>query len=527
MPKNPKESSKAGARIVYGPDQVEFDYQHDLGDPGNFPYTRGIHPEMYARRLWTIRQYAGFGTAEESNQRYRYLLSQGTTGLSVAFDLPTQVGLDSDHALSSGEVGKVGVAIDGLQDMRQLFDGIPLADVSTSMTINATAAILMALYFTLARQQGCPLTDLRGTVQNDILKEYLARGTFIFPPGPSLRLATDVMAYCDRHAPGWNTISISGYHIREAGSTASQEIAFTLANAETYLQAASEAGLEVDAVAPRFSFFFNSHSDLFEEVAKFRAARRVWARLVRERFQATDPRSWKMRFHTQTAGSSLTSQQPHNNVVRVAYQALAAVLGGTQSLHTNSYDEALALPTEEAAGVALRTQQVLAHETGVTGVADPLGGSWYVESLTRRLEEESLDYLSRIREMGGVLTCIENGFMKKEIQEAAYAEQRRMETGDRIVIGVNHYQTDQQDPIQIHRPNPDIEAHQIERLQRARRDRDQTRVSRCLDQVRSGAGTSDNLVEPIMEAVESLATVGEISDALRDVFGEHRENVFL
>jgi methylmalonyl-CoA mutase N-terminal domain/subunit len=514
-------NNKKKPKIFYRPDKIPLDYKRDLGDPGQFPYTRGIHPKMYADRFWTMRQYAGFGTAEESNQRYRYLLSQGSTGLSVAFDLPTQIGLNSDHALSRGEVGKVGVAIDSLEDMDKLFTDIPISDISTSMTINSTAAIILALYFIIARQRNCPLKDLHGTVQNDILKEYLARGTFIFPPKPSLRLATDVMAYCHQHAPKWNTISISGYHIREAGSTAAQEIAFTLANAETYLLSAVHRGMEVDEVAPRFSFFFNSHCDLFEEVAKFRAARRVWSKLVREDFKASDPRSWKMRIHIQTAGSSLTSDQPNNNIVRVAYQALAAVLGGTQSLHTNAYDEALSLPTEEAAGMALKTQQILAHETGVTQVADPLGGSWYVEMLTRRLEEESLEYLRTIREMGGVLACIENGFIKKEIQDAAYAEQQRMETGDKTVVGVNRYRADTNDPIEIHRPDPGVESYQIRRLEHVLNNRDQSKVSQCLDRVRSVAVSSGNLMDPIIEAMESLATVGEVSNALRDVFGEH------
>ena len=519
--------NKKKPQIFYGPDEGLPDYKRDLGDPGQFPYTRGIHPGMYGDRFWTMRQYAGFGTAEESNKRYRYLLSQGSTGLSIAFDLPTQIGLDSDHPLSRGEVGKVGVAIDSLKDMDELFADIPISDISTSMTINSTAAIILALYFVMARQRNCPLKHLQGTVQNDVLKEYLARGTFIFPPEPSLRLTTDVMAYCHQHAPKWNTISISGYHIREAGSTAAQEIAFTLANAETYLQSAVNRGMEVDEFAPRFSFFFNSHCDLFEEVAKFRAARRVWSTLVREDFKASDPRSWKMRIHTQTAGSSLTSDQPNNNIVRVAYQALAAVLGGTQSLHTNAYDEALSLPTKESASTALRTQQILAHETRVTQVADPLGGSWYLESLTQRLEEESLEYLKTIREMGGVLACIENGFIKKEIQDAAYTEQQRMETGDKTIVGINRYQADTSEPIEIHRPDPEIENHQTERLDHVRNNRDQSKVSQCLDRIRCVAASSDNLMDPIIEAMESLATVGEVSNALRDVFGEDLETTSL
>ena len=527
MSENGKTASQKTPQVVYSPSDLHSDYEADLADPGAYPFTRGIHPEMYSNRSWTMRQYAGFASAEDSNRRYKYLLSQGTTGLSVAFDLPTQIGLDSDHPLAAGEVGRVGVAIDSLADMEALFRDIPLEHVSTSMTINSTAAILLCCYIAVAEGQGCPPDRLRGTIQNDILKEYIARGTYIFPPAPSLRLITDLMAYCSRHVPLWNTISISGYHIREAGATAAQEVGFTLANAETYVEAALAAGLELDDFAPRISFFFNSHSDLFEEAAKFRAARRLWARLMRERFDARNPRSWKLRFHTQTAGSTLTSQQAENNTVRVAYQALAAVLGGTQSLHTNARDEALALPTEESARLALRTQQILAFETGLTKVADPLGGSWYVESLTDEIEEGAAEYMSRIRGLGGVLKAIERGFIQKEIQEAAYRYQRSVEGGEQVLVGVNRFQETVESPIEILRIDPSIEAGQIDRLREVRRTRSEDKVQQALDAVRSGAEGTENLMPKVLGAVKAGATIGEVSDALRDVFGEFREAVFV
>ena len=527
MSENGKTASQKAPRVVYCPSDSHPDYETDLADPGAYPFTRGIHPEMYSNRPWTMRQYAGFASAEDSNRRYKYLLSQGTTGLSVAFDLPTQIGLDSDHPLAAGEVGRVGVAIDSLADMEALFRDIPLEHVSTSMTINSTAAILLCSYIAVAEAQGCPSDRLRGTIQNDVLKEYIARGTYIFPPAPSLRLITDLMAYCSQHLPLWNTISISGYHIREAGATAAQEVGFTLANAETYVEAACAAGLELDDFAPRISFFFNSHSDLFEEVAKFRAARRLWARLMRERFNARNPKSWKLRFHTQTAGSTLTSQQAENNTVRVAYQALAAVLGGTQSLHTNARDEALALPTEESARLALRTQQILAFETGVTNVADPLGGSWYVESLTDEIEAGAAECMSRIRDLGGVLKAIERGFIQKEIQESAYRYQRSVEAGEKVLVGVNRFQETAESPIEILRIDPSIETAQIDRLRELRRTRSEDKVQQTLDAVRAGAEGTENLMPRVLEAVKAGATIGELSDAMRDVFGEFREAVFV
>lgn len=512
-------------KIVYRPeDTLSLDYGRDLGDPGEFPYARGIYSRMYRERLWTMRQYAGYATAAESNRRYHYLLKQGTTGLSVAFDLPTQIGLDSDHPLAKGEVGRVGVAIDSLEDMRRLFDGIPLAQVSTSMTINSTAAILLALYIVTARLQGADWKRLRGTVQNDILKEYIARGTYIYPPIPSMRLVTDIFEFCRGELPRWNTISVSGYHIREAGSTAAQEVAFTLANAETYLEAAGERSLKADGIAPRMSFFFNAHNDLLEEVAKYRAARRLWARLMRERFKARNPKSWVLRFHAQTAGSTLTAQQPDNNVVRVAYQALAAVLGGTQSLHTNARDEALSLPTDDSAALALHTQQILAAETGVTRAADPLGGSWYVESLTNKIEDEAQTYMDRIRGMGGMLRAIENGYVQREIERAAYRHQKALEAGDIEVVGVNrrHKQT-RPEQIEILRIDDDVERRQVERLAHWRSQRDSSVIAKAVDAVRSAAETDDNLMPFIIRAAEAGATVGEISDALRLVFGEYQE----
>ena len=501
----------------------EIDYEKDLGAPGEFPYTRGIYPNMYRGRLWTMRQYAGYATAEESNARYKYLLAQGTTGLSVAFDLPTQIGLDSDDPLALGEVGKVGVAIDSLEDMERLFAGIPLDEVSTSMTINATAAILLSLYLAVARKQGVPFNKVRGTLQNDILKEYIARGTYIYPPAPSLRLVTDIFGFCAREVPNWNTISISGYHIREAGSTAVQEVAFTLADGITYVEAALTAGLEIDDFAPRLSFFFNAHNNLLEEIAKFRAARRLWARLMRDRFKARDPRSLMLRFHTQTAGSSLTAQQPEVNVVRTTIQALAAVLGGTQSLHTNSMDEALALPTESAARVALRTQQVIAYESGVTQAADPLGGSYAIEHLTDEIEEGAVAYLEKIEAMGGMLRAIEIGYVQREIQEAAYRYQKAVEAQEQVVVGVNRFQVDEEPPVNVLRIDPALEQAQIDRVRALRARRDTPATTTAINKLKQAATTDENLLPRILECVESSATVGEISNALRDIWGEYRE----
>ena len=501
----------------------EIDYEKDLGDPGEFPYTRGIYPNMYRGRLWTMRQYAGYATAEESNARYKYLLAQGTTGLSVAFDLPTQIGLDSDDPLSLGEVGKVGVAIDSLDDMERLFAGIPLDEVSTSMTINATAAILLSLYLAVARKQGVPFDKVRGTLQNDILKEYIARGTYIYPPAPSLRLVTDIFAYCAREVPNWNMISISGYHIREAGSTAVQEVAFTLADGITYVEAALTAGLEIDDFAPRLSFFFNSHNNLLEEVAKFRAARRLWASIMRGRFKARDPRSLMLRFHTQTAGSSLTAQQPEVNVVRVTMQALAAVLGGTQSLHTNSMDEALSLPTEAAARVALRTQQVIAYESGVAETADPLAGSYAIEHLTDEIEENAREYLKKIEAMGGMLRAIETGYVQREIQEAAYRYQKAVETQEQVVVGMNRFQLEEELAVSVLRIDPAIEQAQVERIRALRERRDSKLVTTALNKLERAATTDENLLPRILECVEAYATVGEISNTLRRVWGEYRE----
>ena len=491
--------------------------------PGQYPFTRGIHSGMYRNRLWTMRQYAGFGSAEESNRRYRFLLSQGITGLSVAFDLPTQMGMDSDHALAAGEVGRVGVAICSLADMERLFEGIRLDQVTTSMTINSTAAILLSLYALVARRQGADLKKLSGTVQNDILKEYVARGTYIYPPRPAMRIVTDMFAWAGTELPEWNTISISGYHIREAGSTAIQEIAFTMANAIAYIEAAIRAGLDVDAFAPRVSFFFNAHSDFLEEIAKYRAARRLYAHIMKERFGAKDSRSMMMRFHTQTAGSTLTAQQPDVNVVRVALQAMSAVLGGTQSLHTNSRDEALGLPTEDAARLALRTQQIIAHESGITKVADPLGGSFYIEELTDKIERGAQDYLDRIDALGGTLAAIEKGWIQAEIQNAAYEFQQQVERGEKIVVGVNRFHQESETALAALRIDSDIERQQVERLRQVRASRDQTAVNLRLDALEQTARGSDNLMPRIMEACEAFATVGEISDRLRMVFGEYRE----
>jgi methylmalonyl-CoA mutase N-terminal domain/subunit len=498
-----------------------------LGYPGEHPYTRGIYPSMYRGRLWTMRQYAGFGSAAESNQRYRYLLSKGQSGLSVAFDLPTQIGLDSDHALALGEVGKVGVAIDSLEDMERLFDGIPLEKVSTSMTINSTAAILLSLYVAVAKKQGANLAKLSGTVQNDILKEYIARGTYIYPVRPAMRIVTDIFAWCRDALPRWNTISISGYHIREAGSTAVQEVAFTLADGIAYVQAALDAGLDIDDFAPQLSFFFNAHNDLLEEIAKYRAARRLWARLMSEHFQARDARSLLLRFHAQTAGSSLTAQQPENNIVRVAIQALAAVLGGCQSLHTNSMDEALALPTEDAALIALRTQQIIAHETGVANTIDPVAGSYAIEHLTNEIESGALAYIEKINSLGGMLRAIESGFVQSEIQKAAYEYQRAVETREQVVVGVNEFIAEEERGIPTLRIDPQIEREQIQRLQALRGKRDTNKTQAAIAELERRAATNENLLPAILGAVEAYATVGEISDALRRAFGEYRESVVI
>jgi methylmalonyl-CoA mutase, N-terminal domain len=513
---------------VYGPDSfVDSETEASIGFPGEYPFTRGIYPTMYRGRLWTMRQYAGFGSAGESNQRYRYLLSKGQAGLSVAFDLPTQIGMDSDHPLALGEVGKVGVAIDSLEDMETLFDGIPLEKVSTSMTINATAAILLCLYVAVAKRQGASLQKLSGTVQNDVLKEYIARGTYIYPVRPAMRVVTDIFSWCRDNLPKWNTISISGYHIREAGSTAVQEVAFTLADGIAYVQAALDAGLSVDEFAPQLSFFFNAHNDLLEEIAKYRAARRLWAGIMAERFGAKDPRSLMLRFHAQTAGSSLTAQQPENNIVRVAIQALAAVLGGCQSLHTNSMDEALALPTEDAALIALRTQQILASETGVTSTVDPVAGSYAIESLTNEIASLAATYLLTIDKMGGMLRAIEAGFVQGEIQKAAYEFQRAVEKKEQIVVGVNDFVAEDPRTIPTLRIDADIERSQIARLNALRAKRDSARAKSALAELQRRAATSENLLPAILAAVEAYATVGEISDALRRVFGEYQESVVI
>jgi methylmalonyl-CoA mutase N-terminal domain/subunit len=507
--------------VVYTPlDRPEADYLDELGFPGAFPYTRGIYPTMYRGRLWTMRQYAGFGTAQESNRRYRYLLEQGQTGLSVAFDLPTQMGYDSDDPRVAGEVGKVGVAIDSLEDMEELLSGIPLDQVTVSMTINAPAAILLLMVVAVAKKQGVPLEKVSGTIQNDILKEYAARGTYIFPPRPSMRLITDIFGWASQNLPSWNTISISGYHIREAGSTAAQEIAFTLANGIAYVEAALAAGLAVDQFAPRLSFFFNAHIDFFEEIAKFRAARRMWARIMRDRFGARDPRSQMLRFHTQTAGSSLTAQQVDNNVVRVTLEALAAVLGGTQSLHTNARDEALALPTEASARLALRTQQIIAYESGVAGTADPLAGSYFVEHLTDALEKEAVRYLDEIERRGGAVAAIESGYVQKEIQDAAYRYQQQVEDGRKKVVGVNTL-AEEEEPPAVHRLDPAIEQRQAARVRALRERRDGAAVATALARVREAAAGSQNLMPPLLDAVNAYATVGEISGALTEVFGRY------
>jgi methylmalonyl-CoA mutase N-terminal domain/subunit len=500
-----------------------WDPSQELGYPGAFPFTRGIQPTMFRGRLWTMRQYAGFGTAAESNRRYRYLLDHGVSGLSVAFDLPTQMGYDSDHPLAAGEVGRVGVGIDSIEDMAQLFEGIPLDRVSTSMTINSTAIILLALYIAVARRNGVAPSALSGTLQNDILKEYVARGTYIYPPRPSLRIVTDIFAFCERELPNWNTISISGYHIREAGSTAAQEVAFTFANAIAYVEAARRAGLEVDSFGQRLSFFFNAHNDFLEEIAKFRAARRLWARIMRDRFGATTPRAQQLRFHTQTAGSTLTAQQPDNNIVRVAIQALAAVLGGTQSLHCNGRDEALGLPTEEAARTALRTQQVIALESGVVNSVDPVGGAWAVESATNRIEAEAVTMIERIDAAGGTLRAIEQGLVQREIQESAYRAQQAIDNRQTVVVGVNQYRGATEAGIEVLRIDPDLERQQAARVAGLRARRDASAWQTAITDVVAAARSSANLVPPIVRAVECYATLGEVSDALRGVFGEHRE----
>lgn len=522
--RKPEFKTPSGTEVkrVYTPEDVaELDYNRDLAFPGQYPFTRGVQPTMYRGRLWTMRQYAGFATAEESNERYKYLLEQGQTGLSVAFDLPTQIGYDSDHSLSAGEVGKVGVAIDSLADMEILFDGIPLDKVSTSMTINAPAAVLLAMYMGVAEKQGVPFNKLSGTIQNDILKEYVARGTYIFPPAPSMRLITNIFEFCSQNVPDWNTISISGYHIREAGSTAAQEIAFTLSNGIAYVQAAIDAGLNVDDFAPRLSFFFNSHLDFFEEIAKFRAARRLWARVMKERFGAKKEKSWMLRFHTQTGGSTLTAQQPDNNIVRVALQALAAVLGGTQSLHTNSRDEALALPTEDSVRIALRTQQIIAYESGVADTIDPLAGSYYVESLTNSLEQQAEKYIAQIDALGGAVKAIENGYMQREIQDAAYDYQRSVETQERIVVGVNRFQIDEEPPQGLLQVDPAVGELQKKKLADLRQRRDNIAVATVLDELEQAAKGDANLMPVILKAVKSYATLGEVCDRLRKVFGEY------
>jgi methylmalonyl-CoA mutase N-terminal domain/subunit len=509
------------------PQDSEHTYLNELGFPGEYPFTRGVQPSMYRGRLWTMRQYAGYASAKESNQRYRYLLEHGQTGLSVAFDLPTQIGYDSDDSLAHGEVGKVGVAISSLEDMATLFRDIPLEDVSTSMTINAPAAILLAMYVAVSKRHGIEINQLRGTIQNDILKEYIARGTYIFPPEPSMRLITDIFSFCQREIPHWNTISISGYHIREAGSTAVQEVAFTMANAIAYVEAAQSAGLDIDQFAQQLSFFFNAHNNFLEEIAKFRAARRLWARLMAERFGAKNPASMRMRFHTQTGGSTLTAQQPENNAVRVALQALAAVMGGTQSLHTNSMDEALWLPTEKAVRLALRTQQVIAYESGVADSADPLGGAYLVEYLTDQIEQRAQAYLDNIDQMGGAQSAIEQGYIQGEIQEAAYQYQRELETKDQIVVGVNAFEVDEDLELEPLRVDPSIEAEQCQRLAELRKRRDQTRVHEMLTQLETAAHGDENLIPVFIESVENDVTLGEICKTLRQVWGEYQPPVWI
>jgi methylmalonyl-CoA mutase N-terminal domain/subunit len=521
-----KFETSSGVEIdtVYTPEDLsDFNYARDLGYPGEYPFTRGVQANMYRGRIWTIRQYAGFGTAEETNQRYRYLLEQGQTGLSIAFDLPTQIGYDSDHPLARGEVGKVGVAIDSLRDMEILFQDIPLNKVSTSMTINATAPILLAMYIALGKKQEVEPAELNGTTQNDILKEYIARGTHIFPPRPSMRLATDIFAYCAKQVPRWNTISISGYHIREAGSTAAQEIGFTLANGIAYVQAAIDAGLDVDTFAPRLSFFFNSHVNFFEEIAKFRAARRLWAKIMREKFGAKDSRSWMLRFHTQTAGCSLTAPQPHNNIVRTAVEALAATLGGTQSLHTNSFDEAYAPPSEEAVTIAVRTQQILAYENGIADVVDPFGGSYYIEHLTDSLEKEAGEYITKIDSLGGAVAAIEQGYQQREIQDSSYHYQKEIESSKRTVVGVNKFVSPYPKIVGLLRVKPEVEKRQRERTAQVRKDRNNNNVHKALKRLEDVARSKDNTMPAFLECVEAYATVGEICDVLRKIFSTQKE----
>ena len=525
---DPETSSHIPIHALYTPADLNArDQESEVGYPGGYPFTRGVQATMYRGRLWTMRQYAGMGDAEESNKRYKYLLANGTTGLSVAFDLPTQIGLDSDHPLAVGEVGKVGVAIDSVEDMQRLFDGIDLTRISTSMTINATASILLALYVAVARRQGADVRLLSGTVQNDVLKEYIARGTYIFPPAQAMRIITDLFAWTNQNVPEWNTISISGYHMREAGSTAVQEVAFTLANGIAYVQGAIDSGLDVDKFAPRISFFFNAHNNFLEEVAKFRAARRMWAGIMRDHFRAKSPRSWILRFHTQTAGSTLTAQQPENNIVRTALQALAAVLGGTQSLHTNSYDEALALPTEQAARIALRTQQIVAYESGVPQTVDPLAGSYYIEALTNEIETRAKNYLGKIEALGGMIKALERGYVQQEIQNAAYEYQQQVDREEAVVVGVNRFAVEEEKPIPIQRIDEALERKQVERLRalRARRDHDAWQAS--LQQIEAAARSGENLMPRILVAVEANATVGEISDTMRKVFGEYKEAVII
>ena len=527
-PADPESSSHIPIRLLYTPADLNASHQErEVGYPGDYPFTRGVQSTMYRGRLWTMRQYAGMGDAEESNKRYKYLLANGTTGLSVAFDLPTQIGMDSDHPLAVGEVGKVGVAIDSIDDMQRLFDGIDLTKISTSMTINATASVLLALYVAVARRQGADIRQLSGTVQNDVLKEYIARGTYIYPPKQAMRIITDMFAYANENLPEWNPISISGYHMREAGSTAVQEIAFTLANGIAYVEAAQAAGQSVDKFAPRLSFFFNAHNNFLEEVAKFRAARRMWARIMKERFGAKNPRALMLRFHTQTAGSTLTAQQPENNIVRTALQALAAVLGGTQSLHTNSFDEALGLPTEEAARIALRTQQIVGFETGVANTIDPLAGSYYIESLTSELERHANQYLARIDALGGTLKAIEMGFIQQEIQNAAYEFQQSVDRLEQVVVGVNRFQAEGDASVPVQRIDEQLERKQVERLRALRDRRDKAAAESSIQAVKDAAQSGSNLMPHIVDAVESLCTVGEISDAMRTVFGEYQETVVI
>jgi methylmalonyl-CoA mutase N-terminal domain/subunit len=519
---------KSTPKSLHTPEDLfTFSPERDLGFPGEFPFTRGIQPTMYRGRLWTMRQYAGMGDAEESNHRYKFLLAQGTKGLSVAFDLPTQIGYDSDSPMSLGEVGRVGVAIDSIDDMERLFAGIPLDRISTSMTINATASILLALYVAVARRTGASVKKLSGTIQNDILKEYIARGTYIYPVRHAMRIVTDVFAWAGENVPEWNTISISGYHMREAGSTAAQEVAFTLANGVTYVQAAIDAGLDVDRFAPRLSFFFNAHNNFLEEIAKFRAARRIWAGIMRDKFGATNPRSWMLRFHTQTAGSTLTAQQPENNIVRTAIQALSAVLGGTQSLHTNGYDEALALPTEESARIALRTQQIIACESGVANTIDPVAGSYAIESMTSSIEQQVQTYFDRIEKLGGMLHAIERGWVQQEIQNAAYEYQRAVDAGEATVVGVNRFTRENDPPIPTLQIEEALESRQVERVRALRARRDRQLCQQSLNRIRDHARTGANLMPAILEAVENYATVGEIASTLREVFGEYRETVTL